>query len=75
MVPRRMLKLLEQRKQTKMQWLKDLNEINGDNLNNIKREPRRHFRIKKREGLKDKINELATSSKYKNIRDLYRGIK
>jgi prefoldin subunit 5 len=31
-------------------------------------------RIKKREYLKDRINELATSSKNKNIRDLYRGI-
>jgi hypothetical protein len=28
----------------------------------------------KREYLKDKINELATNSKNKNIRDLYRGI-
>jgi hypothetical protein len=29
---------------------------------------------KKREYLRDKINELKTDSKYKNIRDLYRGI-
>jgi hypothetical protein len=29
---------------------------------------------KKREYLKDKINELATNSKKKNIRDLCRGI-
>jgi hypothetical protein len=29
---------------------------------------------KKREYLKDKINELATRSKNKNIRDLYRGV-
>jgi hypothetical protein len=29
---------------------------------------------KNREYLKDKINELATNSKTKNIRDLYRGI-
>jgi hypothetical protein len=28
----------------------------------------------KREYLKEKINELATNSKNKNIRDLYRGI-
>jgi hypothetical protein len=34
----------------------------------------RHFRKKKREYLKDKINELATSSKDKKVRDLYRGI-
>jgi hypothetical protein len=30
--------------------------------------------IKKREYLKVKINEFATNSKHKNIRDLYRGI-
>jgi hypothetical protein len=33
-----------------------------------------HFRNKKRQYLKDKINELAINSKNKNIRDLYRGI-
>jgi hypothetical protein len=48
--------------------------MNGDNLNNIRREVSRHFRNKKRENLKGKINELATNSKNKNIRDLYRGI-
>jgi len=32
------------------------------------------FRNKKKEYLKDKINELETNSKIKNIRDLYRGI-
>jgi hypothetical protein len=32
----------------------------------------RHFRNKKKEYLKDKINELATNSKNNNIRDLYR---
>jgi hypothetical protein len=34
----------------------------------------RHFRNKKREYLKDKITELATNSKNKNNRDMYRGI-
>jgi hypothetical protein len=37
-------------------------------------EASRHFRNKKREYLKDKINEFETNSKYKNIRNLYRGI-
>jgi chemotaxis methyl-accepting protein methylase len=44
------------------------------NLNSIRHEGSRHFRNKKREYLKDKINELAARSKNKNIRDLYRGI-
>jgi hypothetical protein len=40
--------------------------IDGDNLNNIRRETSRHFRNKTRECLKDKIDELATNSKNKN---------
>jgi hypothetical protein len=67
-------KLLDQRKQAKLQWLQDPSEINGDNLNNVRRDASRHFRNKKREYLKDRINELATNSKSKNIRDLCRRI-
>jgi predicted metallo-beta-lactamase superfamily hydrolase len=65
-------KLLDQRKQAKLQWLQDPGKINGDNLNNIRCEASRHFRNKKREYLKNKINQLATNSKNKNSRDLYR---
>jgi hypothetical protein len=57
-----------------LQWLEDPSEIYGDNLNNVRRKASRHFRKKKREYLKDKIIELATNSKNKNIRVLYRGI-
>jgi hypothetical protein len=56
--------------------LQDPSEINRDNLNNVRREASRHFRNNKKEYLKDNINELATTSKNKNIRDLrdlYRG--
>jgi hypothetical protein len=45
--------------------------INGDNLNNIKREASRYFGNKKREYLKEKITEVASNSKNKNIKDLY----
>jgi hypothetical protein len=69
-----MLKIITSREQAKLQWLQDPSEINGDNLNNARCEASRHFRNKKREYLKDKINELATNSKNKNIRGLYRGI-
>jgi hypothetical protein len=48
--------------------------VNEDNLRNVRREARRHFRNKKREYLKDKITETELNSKTKNIRDLYRGI-
>jgi hypothetical protein len=43
-------------------------------LNNVRREDSRHFRNKKRQYLIGKINELATNSKNKNIRDPYGGI-
>jgi hypothetical protein len=43
-------------------------------MNNVSNEISRHFKNKKREYLKDKIKELATNSKNKNIRDLYKGI-
>jgi hypothetical protein len=48
--------------------------VNEDNLSNVRQEASRHFRNKKREYLKDKINALESNSKNKNIRDLYRGI-
>jgi hypothetical protein len=67
-------KLLDQRKEAKLQWLQDPSEINGDNLNNAGHEASRHFWNKKGERLKDKINERATDSKNRNIRDLYRGL-
>jgi hypothetical protein len=58
----------------KLQWLQDPNETNEDNLSDVRREASRHFRKKKREYLKDKINDLESNSKNKNIRDLYRAI-
>jgi hypothetical protein len=61
-------------KQAKMQWFQDSSLVNGDNLNNITCEATRRFRNKKREYLKDKINELATNCKNKNTGDLYTGI-
>jgi hypothetical protein len=41
-------KLLDRKKQAKLQWLQDPSEINGDILNNVRREASRHFRNKKR---------------------------
>jgi hypothetical protein len=42
-------KLLDQRKQAKLQWLQDPSELNGDNLNTVRCETSRHFRNKKRQ--------------------------
>jgi hypothetical protein len=55
---------------SKSPWILCPNGINGDNLNNIRREARKHFKKKRREYLKDKINDLATNSKNRNVRDL-----
>jgi hypothetical protein len=66
--------LVDRRKQAKLQWLQDPSEVNEDNLSDVRWEASRHFRNKKREYLKYKINELESNSKNKNIRDLCRGI-
>jgi hypothetical protein len=67
-------KLIDQRKQAKLQWLQNQSQIIGDNLQNLRLETSRTFRKKKREHLKDKINELETNNKNENIRHFYRGI-
>jgi hypothetical protein len=57
-------KLIDQRKQAKLQRLQNPSQINGDNLKkNLRSETSRIFRSKKREYLKDKINELETNNK------------
>jgi hypothetical protein len=40
-------KLLEQRKQAKLQGLQDPSETNGDNVNNVRREANNYFKNKK----------------------------
>jgi hypothetical protein len=54
--------------------LQNPSQINRDNLQNLRRETSGIFRNKKREYLKDKINELETNNKNKNIGNLYRSI-
>jgi hypothetical protein len=67
--------LVVQRKQTKLvQWLQGPHEMNKDNSRNVRWEANRHFRNKERGYLKDKIIELESNSKNKNIRDPYRSI-
>jgi hypothetical protein len=63
-------KLVYLKKQAKLQWLQDPSEANEDKLSDVRQEASRHFRNKKREHVKDKINKLESSSKNKNIRDL-----
>jgi len=68
------LGFIVQRKQAQMQWVQDPSQSNVNNLNNVRHEASGHFRNKKKEYLKAKIEELETNSKIKNIRDFYRGI-
>jgi uncharacterized FlaG/YvyC family protein len=66
--------LVDRRKEAKLRWLQDPSEANENNLSDVRRKASRQFRNKKREYLKDKINELESNSKNMNIRDLYRDI-
>jgi hypothetical protein len=56
-------KLVHRRKQAKLQQLQNPSDANDDNLSDVRREASRHFRNRKREYLKDKINELESNSK------------
>jgi hypothetical protein len=51
-------KLLDQRKQAKLQWLQGPSEINGDNLNNVRREESIYFRNKKKK-ISERQNECS----------------
>jgi hypothetical protein len=62
------LKLVDRRKQAKLQWLQNPGVANEDNLRNERREG-----TKKKEYLKDKITETELNSKNRNIRCLYTG--
>ena len=56
------LGILDQRKQAKMQWIRDPSQSNIDNLNNVRRDASRHFRNKKKAYMRAKIEELETNS-------------
>jgi hypothetical protein len=57
-----------------VQWLQDPNQNNVNNLHNVRREASRHYRNKKKEYVKAKIDLLETKRKIKNVRDWFRGI-
>jgi len=57
-----------------MQGLQNPSQSYVDNLNNVRHDVSRHFRIKKKGYLKAKIEELETNSRIQNIRDFYRSI-
>jgi hypothetical protein len=62
-------------KQAKLQRLQDPRKINEENLNNVRYKVSSHFRNKRKEYLKDRINELEMNSKNKNNSNLCSGLK
>jgi hypothetical protein len=48
-------KLIDRRKQAKLQWLQNQNQVNGDNMDNVSCEASRTFRTKKK-GISEKQN-------------------
>jgi len=64
------LHFLDQRKHIKLPWLQDPNQSIVYNLNILRREASRHFRNRKKEYLKAKIDELETNSKIKKYQRL-----
>ena len=67
--------VVERRKQAKLKFLQDPTHLNRDKYHTGKRESSRALRNKKRDYLKEKLIEIDTNRKNKNIRDLYKGIK
>ena len=57
-----------------MQWVQDPSQSNVDNLNHVGPEDSKHFRNKKMECLKAKIEDLETNGMFQYIRDLYKDI-
>jgi hypothetical protein len=62
-----MFGFLYQRKQAKMQWVQNPSQNSVDNLNIVRREASRHFRNKKEDYLKGKIEDLETNIKIKML--------
>jgi hypothetical protein len=47
--------LTDRRKLAKLQWMQNLSQVNGDNMDNVRREASRTFRTKKK-GISEKQN-------------------
>ncbi|PSN48471.1 hypothetical protein C0J52_11717 [Blattella germanica] len=67
--------MINKRILAKMNWIREPNEQNSEQLCSIRRETTKFLKNKKREYLKEKINDLEINAKNRNIRELYQGIK
>jgi hypothetical protein len=61
-------RFLDQRKQAEMEWLQEPKQSSVNNLSSVRLEASRHFRNRKKQYLKAKIDELETNSKNRHIR-------
>jgi hypothetical protein len=66
-------KLLYLRKHAKLQWLQNPSQTHGDDMNNVRCETSRNYRVKKRKYLKEKTS-LKQTLRTNISRDLYTGI-
>jgi hypothetical protein len=58
-------KLVDKRKEAKLQWSQDLGEVNECNLSDARREGSRHFRNNEKEYMKDINKQLESNGKNK----------
>ena len=49
-----------------------LNDKSAEDLTNIRHDPRRTFKEKKRDYMKAKVNKLEENIKYNNIREMHK---
>jgi hypothetical protein len=69
------VRVLDQRKQAKMQWMQDPSQSNVENLNKARRDASSHLGNLKKAYMKPKIEELETNSKLKKCEGLVLGHK
>jgi hypothetical protein len=72
MVQQRMFKTIRSKETSQITMVTE-SESNILDILNVRCEASRHFKNKKRDYLKDILNELVTHNKNKNVRDLCRG--
>jgi hypothetical protein len=63
-------KLADQSKRAKLQWLQDLSQVNGDNLNNARCQVRGHFKNQEQEYLNTTLMNMHYTVRTLNIRHL-----
>jgi hypothetical protein len=66
-------KIIERRKQAKLQWLQNPSQVNGDNMDNVRCEVCRTFRTKKGNNRKTKLMSLRQTVRI-SILEIFTGV-